>query len=227
MNSIYQNIKKMKRRRTRRSCARCGGIEHLRLLLLTIDQLGTSEIPRAIILRYVSIVVPVRPVLLAVYTENQVQIAVAVDVSEAYLVRTIPEPLNESWFTLGAFVGELGHQIVVAVRPVLLAIVPEYDIGLLVAIQINVGVVVTRRVTTTSNKEQGTEHSDQKNCLFDLHQNLLLFGLEMCHRDNMSRLLSHYKCSILWVRSQVQTKTSISAVSCLKSYEFNDLVSNF
>jgi len=53
------------------------------------------------------------------------------------------------------------------------------------------------------------------------HRNLLSVLLEMCNRTTVARLFCDNH-SIIGVSRQVQTKISISAVSCLKSYEFKD-----
>ena len=139
----------MKRRRTRRSCARLEDMESSSLLL-TIGQFRTPKISRAVVLRYVGVIIYVFPVRLPIYTENQIQTTITVDVCEVYLIRSAFKSLNETGLDMG-IVGESRHQVIVCVFPVRLPKVSEYNFGFSVAIQIDVSIEVAWCVIATSN----------------------------------------------------------------------------
>ncbi len=92
--------------------------------------------------------------------------------------------------------------------------------------------VVPDMLTRRAGLEIHEIHALRANCDLRLRPHLIqrdairhgrfsfLFG--MCGRADIARLLRYCKYSILLVRSQAKQKTSISAVSYVKSYEFYD-----
>src|SRR3990167_6245996 len=154
LSLIYQKIKEMKRRRTRRSCAVLENISALSLLLRNrilddLDALG--------------------------YCDNDIEDTVAINITDSNSDTSLPLESCRKPSTLG-----------ICRRFFLL----------------RTGTVVV----APGDEEQKSEKRDQKHCLSNFHQNLLLLDLGMCYRATMTRFVYCLEYSIFSARSQAQTK---------------------
>src|SRR3989344_2110277 len=205
MNLIYQKIKEMKRHRTRRSCAVLENISALSLLLRNrilddLDALG--------------------------YCDNDIEDTVAINIADSNSDTSLPlgsrrgdysvvselatanilevfdalrNGRNQIKVTIVVHVGECNSDTSLPLescrKPSSLGICRRFFL-------LRTGTVVV----APGDEEQKSEKRDQKHCLSNFHQNLLLLDLGMCYRATMTRFVYCLEYSIFSARSQAQTK---------------------